>query len=66
MIPQVGETWVHCKGGEYEIICLSQHTETEEDMVVYKSRQMSKIWVRPLAMFISNHESGVPRFTRKE
>lgn len=66
MIPQAGEIWVHFKGGEYEIIAIAEHSEGDGEHVVYQSREMGKVWVRPLSMFIGNHESGVPRFTRKD
>ncbi len=63
--PQAGETWVHCKGGEYEIIAIASCSEDGTDQVVYQDRRMGKIWVRSLTMFMSNHESGALRFTRK-
>lgn len=58
----------HYGGGEYEVICMARHSETEEELVVY--RQLDKdtgFWVRPHAMFFESvvHE-GVrqPRFQK--
>ncbi|WP_034296039.1 DUF1653 domain-containing protein [Herbaspirillum sp. RV1423] len=42
----------HYGGGEYEVICMARHSETGEELVVY--RQLDKdtgFWVRPHAMF---------------
>lgn len=49
--PKPGEIWVHFKGKEYEIICVAEHTESNELMVVYKNKK--GLWVRPLDMFMS-------------
>lgn len=42
----------HFKGGEYEVLGVAKHSETEEEYVVY--RQLygdGHMWIRPLAMF---------------
>jgi len=42
----------HYKGNEYEVICLARHSETLEDMVVYKALYgEGEIWVRPASMW---------------
>ena len=43
----------HYKGKFYQVICLAKHSETLEDVVVYKPLYESehKVWVRPLHMF---------------
>ena len=42
----------HYKGNEYEVIGVSKHSETLEDMVVYKALYGDGgIWVRPLLMW---------------
>lgn len=42
----------HFKGGLYEFICMAKHSETEEDMVVYRPLYNdSGVWVRPADMF---------------
>ena len=41
----------HYKGNEYEVIGVAKHSETLEDMVVYKAVYGDGgIWVRPAAM----------------
>lgn len=37
VLPQPGELYRHYKGNIYQILYLGQHTETLEDMVVYKA-----------------------------
>jgi len=42
----------HYKGGMYEIMGVCRHSETEEEMVVYKHLDGDySWWVRPIAMF---------------
>lgn len=65
-IPRPHETWIHYKGLEYYIICVAEHSESNEPHVVYQSKTTGKFWVRPLTMFMSHHESGPLRFTRKD
>lgn len=44
----------HFKGGIYLILDKAVHTETGEDLVVYKSvSEGSPVYVRPLEMFLS-------------
>lgn len=47
-----GQYWRHFKGGICEIITLATHSETEEQMVVYKCNACVT-WVRPMSMFLS-------------
>ena len=56
----------HFKGGEYEVIGVARHSETEELMVVYQPLYgEGGLWVRPAAMWSEHVEregySG-PRF----
>lgn len=37
----------------YQILYFAQDTETLEDVVVYRSVETNKVWVRPLKMFMS-------------
>ena len=57
----------HYKGGEYDVIDVAIHSETEEEMVVYRPRYGERLlWVRPLAMFeeeVSVEGSLVQRFS---
>lgn len=42
----------HFKGKEYEVLAIAKHSETLQDMVVYKCLYGDySIWVRPLSMF---------------
>ena len=62
---QLGK-YKHYKGNLYEVIGIAHHSETLEDMVVYRALYNDfDLWVRPLAMFLENVEiNGVimPRF----
>ena len=56
----------HFKGSRYEVIGLAKHSETLEDMVVYRALYGErKLWVRPFAMFTEEVEVAgkkMPRF----
>ena len=58
----------HYKGNKYEVIGVAKHSETLEDLVVYRAlydNQVSKLWVRPLKMFtetIENDGKEIERF----
>ena len=42
----------HYKGNHYEVIGFARHSETLEDMVIYKALYGDgAMWVRPLAMW---------------
>ena len=60
--------YVHYKGGEYEVIGVARHSETEERLVVYRALYGERgLWVRPEAMFAETVETAdgvVPRFRR--
>jgi hypothetical protein len=45
--PQPGETWQHYKGGQYEIVCMCNHTDTNEVLVIYKSISFGGFHARP-------------------
>lgn len=57
----------HFKGGEYEVIAIAYHSETCEEMVVYRALYgEGKIWVRPMAMWneeVQLSDKKVRRFT---
>ncbi len=47
----------HYKGGEYEVIGVVRHSETEEPLVLYRPLYNdSGWWVRPFAMFVEQVE----------
>jgi hypothetical protein len=44
----------HYKGSTYEVIGIARHSESLEELVVYKATYQPEgenLWVRPLAMF---------------
>lgn len=42
----------HFKGNEYEVLCIAKHSETVEEMVVYRALYGEKeVWVRPANMW---------------
>jgi hypothetical protein len=56
----------HYKGNFYEVIDIARHSETEEEMVVYRKQYGDhSLWVRPLGMFVEDVSVDgrlVPRF----
>ncbi len=58
-----GERYRHCKGGLYTVLAVATHTETMEEMVVYKSDENGSVWVRPKSMFLDKR-GDVDRFTK--
>lgn len=57
----------HFKGNEYQVLGVARHSETEEEMVVYRALYgEGGLWVRPAAMSLETvTRDGVtqPRFT---
>ena len=56
----------HYKGGFYEVIGTARHSETEEELVLYRS-SAGDLWVRPRRMFFEDvliDGIRVPRFER--
>ncbi len=60
----------HYKGNMYEVIGIAKHSETLEEMVVYKATYQEEpynIWVRPKAMFLEKIEINgnlIERFSK--
>ena len=56
----------HYKGNFYEVIGIARHSETEEELVVYRQLYGDRsLWVRPLGMFLKEvllDGLPVPRF----
>lgn len=47
--PKPGEKWQHYKGGQYEIVCMCNHTDTNEVLVVYRSLSFGGFHARPFS-----------------
>jgi len=59
----------HYKGQEYEVVGVALHSETLEELVVYRAlydNPRSKIWVRPLEMFLEKVEIEGKKISRFE
>lgn len=55
----------HFKGGEYEVIAIARHSETEEAMVVYRALYGDcGVWVRPADMWNEIVERGGKTYRR--
>lgn len=53
----------HYKGKHYEVIGVAKHSETSENMVVYRPLYGERgLWVRPLKMFEEMMPNGTKRF----
>lgn len=58
----------HYKGHKYRVLGVAKHSETLEDLVIYEAlydNDLSKLWARPLVLFIEEVEvdgQKVPRF----
>lgn len=55
----------HFKGKEYELIAVAKHSETLEDMVVYRALYGERtVWVRPASMWEEEVEHNGERVKR--
>ena len=55
----------HFKGNEYEVLHIAKHSETLENMVVYRAIYGNgEVWVRPEAMWNETVEKDGKSFTR--
>ena len=55
----------HFKGNEYEVLGVARHSETLEDMVVYRALYGDGgLWVRPAAMWSETVEKDGCRVLR--
>ena len=55
----------HFKGNEYEVIGLARHSETQEEMVVYRALYGDfGLWVRPARLWIETVERDGKTFRR--
>jgi hypothetical protein len=54
----------HFKGGLYYVVGMGKHSETQEDLVVYRDSK-GEFWLRPISMFNEHVEKdgyNGPRF----
>lgn len=51
---KIGQKYRHFKGKIIEVILIAKHSETLEDMVVYKHD--NNYWVRPKSMFLDKED----------
>ena len=57
----------HFKGNEYEVLGMARHSETEEEMVVYRALYGERgLWVRPAKMFFETVERDGKTMKRLE
>lgn len=58
----------HYKGGEYEVVGTACHSESDEQLVVYRCLyDNNSLWVRPLEMFMDSviiNGEKIQRFSR--
>ncbi len=59
---RVDGVYEHYKGMRYRVLGVARHSETLEEMVVYRALYgVGEVWVRPLKMFVEMVGSA-PRF----
>lgn len=55
----------HFKGNEYEVIGVAKHSETMEELVVYRALYGERgLWVRPVSMWNEQVERDGKTFRR--
>ena len=58
--------YLHFKGNEYEVLGVARHSETEEELVVYRPLYgEGGLWVRPVSMWnelVTRAGKTQPRF----
>jgi hypothetical protein len=57
--------YCHFKGKEYEVLGVARHSETEEELVVYRALYGDfGLWVRPVSMWNETVERDGKTFRR--
>ena len=55
----------HFKGNEYEVLGFAKHSETGEEMVIYRALYGERqVWTRPASMFSEQVERDGKTFAR--
>ena len=64
----IGSTYRHFKGNTYEVLAVAKHSETLEELVVYRALYgEGAVWVRPLVEFLDTvTRDGVTRYRFEE
>lgn len=69
-MPKEKEIYRHYKGNRYEVICVAKHSESLEELVVYRDvAHPEKTWARPLNMWdekVDANGKTVPRFAKED
>jgi hypothetical protein len=60
--PLPNQIYKHYKGGTYQVITLSTHTETGEILVIYKSLNFGSNYARPIQPWLELTDDGKKRF----
>ncbi len=58
-----GAKYRHFKGTVYEVIDIARHSETNEELVIYRSTIDGQLWARPKTMFVDK-AGDVRRFVK--
>jgi len=54
----------HFKGGHYRVLGVAKHSETLEELVIYKHEDTDEFWVRPIEMFLEEIEVDGKKVSR--
>ena len=49
---KAGQMYMHFKGIKVEVVGVAKHSETLENLVIYKHLGTDELWARPEAMFL--------------
>jgi len=61
--------YIHFKGSKYEVIGMASHSESLEEMVIYRALYDGGVWVRPAVMWdeiVEHNGLRVRRFTHED
>lgn len=59
----VGGKYRYFKGGEFEIVSVAKHSETLEELIIYRSLETGELWAKPKSLFIGISD-GRPVFEK--
>lgn len=64
--PMIGRKYDHYKGGQYEVMHIATHTETNEPTVIYRSLIFGGMYARPLSLWFDKVETDAGERERFE